>query len=330
MFPNWYYNPQGSVNLQGGSPQLQGGGSSAGQSLQGSSPTLQVSSGTGQRLQPAISPNNVSSAGSQGQVLGATTQVSAGADPAAQAAAAAAAANAAKAAALRGQITNIANTIKDIFNSRYGQVDQSAAEQTGVLNNRFATESGDITQQVEGENQKLGAAHAAGGSFDSSYRGNNVDTVTKAGDAQIRDLGTELNENLSKIGGWVSSQKAGFDSQKGGIDSVLAHLAESTDPGELTQIRNSLEGRIAELRAGNADNNTMAQNKGALEAIAPSAQRAQKLATTLSQIVGGNADPTQKSAIAARLIQSAGLTPQEQEALMTSFQGDLKKQQVPA
>lgn len=312
MFPSYM--------LQGGSPTLQGG--STGGSLQGSSPTLQ---GSSPNLQPTVDPMSIPISG--GTTLGATTQSTAVSapqvDPAVLAAQQKAAEDAARAGVLRGEITNIANSIKDIFNSRYGQVDASAGEQSGKLNDRFATESGDITQQVEGENQKLGAAHAAGGSFDSSYRGNNVDTVTQAGGNQIRDLGTELQDNISKIAAWVATQKTGFDAEKGGIDSILAHLGEETNPDNLSTIRGSLDQRIASLKAGNADNNTSAQNAGALNSIAPTSTRAQQLKTTLSQIVAGNADATTKSTIGARLIQSAGLSPEEQQALLTTFQGEL-------
>ncbi len=310
MFPGYM--------LQGGSPQLQGGG---GQSLQGSSVQLQ---GSSPNLQPAVNPMNYDSLGGGGTAtLGATTSVAPAIDPAVAAAQAKAAQDAARAGQLRGEITNIANSIKDIFNSRYGQVDNSAGEQSGKLNDRFGTESGDVVQQVEGENQKLGAAHAAGGSFDSSYRGNNVDTVTKAGGNQIRDLGTELQDNISKIAAWVATQKTGFDAEKGGIDAILAHLGEETNPDNLSSIRGSLDQRIATLKAGSADNNTSAQNAGALNNIAPTSARAQKLKTTLSQIVAGNADSTQKATIGARLIQSAGLSPEEQQALLSTFQGEL-------
>lgn len=314
MFPDWYYSPQGSVNLQGSGPQLQGSGSS-GVSLQGSAPKLQ---GSSPKLQVTANPMDFADPESNTNVLGANTSV----DPA-QAAAAQAAADAAKASRLRGQITDIANAIKDIFNSRYGQVDKSAAEQSGKLNDRFATESGDITQQVEGENQKLGAAHAASGSFDSSYRGNNVDTVTHAGENQIRDLGTELQDNIAKIAAWVSQQKAGFDANKGGINAILSHLDEETDPSNLSQIRGSLEQRIADLKAGNADNNTTAENAQALNKIAPTSVRAQQLKTTLSQIVAGNADASQKATIGARLIESAGLSGDEKKALLDGLNADI-------
>lgn len=312
----WYYNPQVTgASLQGGS----------GASLQGSAPSLQTTSNPqqagGSNLQVTANPMNYvdPEAGGVTNVLGANTTV----DPAQAAAAAKAAADAAKAGQLRGEITNLVNSVKDIFNQRYGQVDASAGEQSGKLNQRFATESGDITQQVEGENQKIGAAQAAAGAYDSSYRGNNVDTVTKAGENQIRDLGQELQDNIAKIAAWVSQQKAGFDANKEGMDKIATRLPDTTDLNELTSLRSQLDNRITELRAGAADNNTMSQNAASLEGIAPSSSRAVQLKTTLSQILAGNADKGQKAAIGQKLITSAGLTPEEQQALLTGFTGSL-------
>lgn len=317
MFPGYM--------LQGGSSSLLQGGSTA--PIQGSSPTIQ---GSSPNLQPTYNPQ-----GGGGATLGAsaptqglvnTAPVITAEQVAAQQAAAAEAARQAQVRSLRGDVTNIANNIKDIFNSRYGLVDAGAQEQTGKLNSRFGTESGDIATQVEGENQKLGAAHAAGGSFDSSYRGNNVDTVTHAGENQIRDLGTELQDNLAKIASWISTQKGGFDAEKSGMDSIVARLGETDDVGELTGLRSQLDSRIASLRGGQAEYNTNAQNKGALEGIAPAKQRTQQLQTTLSQIVAGNADPKMKSAIAGQLIQSAGLSPEDAQTLLSGVNSEIQKQ----
>lgn len=316
MFPGYM--------LQGGSSSLLQGGSG---SIQGSSPQLQASNGSAQRLQPTVNPQ-----GGGGLTLGASTgsqglvNTAPAVDPAAVAAAQAAAAQAAKVRSLRGEVTNIANSIKDIFNSRYGLVDAGAQEQTGKLNSRFGTEAGDVTTQVEGENQKLGAAQAASGAYDSSYRGNNQDTVTTAGQNQIRDLGTELQDNLAKIAQWVSTQKGGFEAEKSGMDSIVGRLGETEDVGELSSLRSQLDARIAQLRGGQAEYNTNAQNKGALEGIAPASQRTQQLKTTLSQIVAGNADPKMKSAIAGQLIQSAGLSPEDAQSLLSGVNSEIQKQ----
>ena len=317
MFPGYM--------LQGGSSSLLQGGSSGG-SVQGSTIPVQKTV-SGQVLQPTYNPQNGGGAtlGAQASPQGLVNTAPA-VDPAAVAAAQAAAAQAAKVRSLRGEVTNIANSIKDIFNSRYGLVDAGAAEQTGKLNSRFGTESGDISTQVEGENQKIGAAQAASGAYDSSYRGNNVDTVTKAGENQIRDLGTELQDNLAKIAQWVSTQKGGFDAEKSGMDSIVGRLGETEDVGELSSLRSQLDARIAQLRGGQAEYNTNAQNKGALEGIAPASQRTQQLKTTLSQIVAGNADPKMKTAIAGQLIQSAGLSPEDAQSLLSGVNSEIQKQ----
>lgn len=295
--------------------------------LQGSSTNLQV----GGNVQPGTSvPNTIGLdptkyTDPEPNSTPTSTSVSTQLDPAIAAAAAQAAADAARAASLRGDISGIISQIKDVFNSRYGQVDSLAGEQSGKLNERYGNESQDITRQIEGENQKIGAAHAASGTYDSSYRGNNVDTVTKAGESQIRDLGQELQDNVAKIAAWVSQQKTGFDASKSGYDAVMAHLAEEKDPGRLADLRATIESKLADERGKGADYNTAGQNAQALAAIAPSSTRAVQLKTTLSQIISGNADPSQKSAIGQSLITNSGLDPNDQQQLLLAFHSDLDK-----
>lgn len=237
--------------------------------------------------------------------------------------AAKAAADAAKAASLRGEITNIVNTIKGIFDSRYGSADKAAAEQSSKLDTRFGQESQDVAGQVTDQSNTAGASFAGRGTRDSSDYGNTVDTIKKGGEKQIRDLGQELADNKAKIGSWVAGQKASYDAQKGGLDSVLAHLAESTDPAELTSLRNTLDSRIAELQADSTANNTQEQNISALQSIAPTTARSVQLQTTLASIVGGSADPGLKASIGQALIQNSGLSADEQQKMAMAFQSDL-------
>jgi hypothetical protein len=321
----------GNYNPQGGASPL----------LQGSSPTLQASNTSGLQVQPAaqqtlqqtVAPaynQTLSQPAGVRNTAGVSSAVSPAVDPnaAANAAAAAkAAADAAQASALRDQITGLVNTVKDIFNSRYGQVDASSADQVGKLNARFGNESSDLTRQITDQNNTAGAAFAGRGTRDSSDYGNSVDTITHAGESQIRDLGTELQDNVGKVGAWASGQKASFDASKGGLDVVLSHLAETTDPNQLATIRNQIDSQIATLHGQAADNNTTPQNIAALDSIAPTNARVQQLKTTLSQIVGGSADPGQKAAIGHALISNAGLTPDEQQKLATAFTVDLQTPQ---
>jgi len=305
--------PVSGSSLQGGSP-----------SLQGSSPTLQA--GTSQLQGGAINiqgsnvnPQNLIDPTANGQVQGASTVV----DPAAAQAAAAAAAQAAQVAQLKGQIGDLVNTVKGIYDGRYGQVDSSAAEQAGKLNDRFGKESASLTSQIGDQNQQAGAAYAGNGTYDSSYRGNSQDTITKAGNQQIDTLGQDLHDNLATVAQWVNSQKAGFDAGKGSADTIVQRLASETDPNSLISLRNQIDNQIATLQGQSADNNTSAQNRSALETIAPSTARATQLKTTLSSILGGNADATTKAAIGSQLIASADLTPTDQSKLLQAFHTDL-------
>ncbi|MCB1711285.1 MAG: hypothetical protein KDH96_02030 [Candidatus Riesia sp.] len=306
----WNYSPMGTTAPTTYNPQS------------GAAPTTQPNANLVQQTGQVQTTANPQQYVDPTATLGASTSV-ASVDPAQAAAAAQAAADAAKAAQLRTNITDLVNQVKDLFNARYGQVANSAGEQIGKLNDRYATESGQLTDQISSENDKIGAASAASGVFDSSYRGNNVDTVTKAGQSQIQGLGTELQDNIAKIAQWVASQNQSFDAGKSAYDKTVSRLPETTDLKELTQLRNEIESRITELTAGNADNNTAAQNAQSLNNIAPTSSRAVQLKTTLSQIIAGNADAGQKSAIAEKLITSSGLSPEETQALLNGFKNDL-------
>lgn len=311
----WYYSPTSSSGtyLQNSGSYLQGG--SGVQSTGSVQSTGQVQSPTSPMQ--FVDPEDTSLA----------VQTQPALDPAAQAAAAEAARQAAIAQELRGSVTNLVNSVKSLFDARYGMVDAAAGEQATNLNTRYAGEVKNIGDQVNTENQKIGAAHSAAGTYDSSYRGNNVDTVTKAGNAQIGELGTELKDNLSKVGGWAAQQKAGFNSEKGSMDLILSRLAETTDVNELTSLRNSIESKLQELNAGQAEYATNKQNLATLETVAPSSARAQQLKTTLSQILTGNASAQQKSAIANTIVTNAGLTEEEQQALLNGFSNSLSQEE---
>lgn len=306
-----------TYTLQGGLPELQGGNT---QLVQDASRQLQSSNSAAQTLQPNVSPMGATVAG----VADTPTQNlnldnAGGIDPLATQRAA----DAAKAAQLRGNITNLIQQVKDVFNSRYGSVDAAAADASGRRNEQYNTESGDIASQAADAQQGVGAAAASAGTYDSSYRANNQDTVARESASQIRDLGTELQSDLGKIGGLAANQKGGFDASKGALDIIASRLAESTDPAELTTLRSQLEQRIQELQAGGSEYNTQQQNLTSLNSIVPTNPRAVQLKTTLGKIIASASDQNLKASLGTRVIQGSGLPPEEQQKLMQAFQGDL-------
>lgn len=310
--------------IQAGSPldasALQGTAapSSGTSTPQTSSPSLSVqpasTSGAG-IIQPTTNPAGYIDPTQNSAVLGASTSV----DPNA----AANAAQDAQASQLRSQITDLANQIKQIYNGRYGQVDNSASEQVGKLNDRFGKESGSLEQQIGQQNEDTGAAFAGNGTYDSSYRGNAQDRITQAGDQQVGALGDELKNNIATIAQWVAQQKAGFDAGKNSMDTIISSLASETNPTNLINLRNQVDAQIAQLQGQGADNNPESQNMSALEQIAPSTPRAQQLQVTLNSILNGNVSPTTKAALGSQLIASADIPAEDQSKLLQAFHASI-------
>lgn len=314
MFPSWTSATGSNFNPQAApTPQLQAAPTPQ---LQGSPLTVQ---GSSPNIQPTINPNTLVDPTANAPIPTPALSPTAVSTPAVTVDP-----NIARSAALRDQITQLVNSVKDIFNSRYGQVDKSAVEQEGKLNTRFGNESTDLAHQITNENDKIGASYAGRGGYDSSYRGNAEDAVTHAGQSQTRDLGTELSDNIAKIAAWVAQQKTGYDASKASADTTLTRANDpNTTVNGLDSLRNNLDTQIATLQSKGADNNTAAENSSALEAIAPSSPRGVQLKTTLSQILAGNANVTQKAAIGHQLITSANLSPEDQQKLAQAFQAGL-------
>jgi len=284
--------------------------------------TTPVQGGSGAALlQPTVAPSygqTLSQPGAKNTALvssGVSTPVSGGNTQAA--------ADAAQAATLRAQISGLINTVKDIYNSRYGVIDQAAGDQEANLNNRFATESGQLQDQIGQQNDQAGAAYAGNGVYDSSYRGNSQDQITKAGTQQIAGLGDELKTNLATVGQWDASQKAGIDAGKSAADQLVSQIAQETNPTNLVTLRNQIDNQIASLQGSGADNLTQPAALAQLESVAPSTPRAQQLQVTLQSILHGNADPTTKAAIGSSLIAAADIPGSDQSKLLQAFHTDL-------
>lgn len=258
-------------------------------------------------------------------VAGANTSI----DPNAAARAAAAAANARKVTGLRGDVTNLVNSIRSYFDTRYGLIDNKAAETIGKLDERFATESGDILTQAGEENTAIGSAFGARGTYDSSYRGNSQDTVTQGANRQIRDLGTGLAEDKAAVGGEVDTQKATINATKLGLDEINRRIAEINDPNELQAIKDDLDARLRDTQVGNKQYNTDAQNLGVIASLVPTNPRAQTLKTTLSKVIASSSlSGPMKMAMGARVIQSSGLPQDEQDKLTQALQQDISTNTV--
>lgn len=240
-------------------------------------------------------------------------------NPSAQAQAAASA----RAAQLRGATTSLIQQIKDLFNTRYGQVDAAARDAAKLREDQYAKDSADLVGQANDLNNQVGASAAASGTYDSSYRANNQDTISKDASNQIEALGTALTSDKATIGNEAQRQKDSFTANKASLDSIAAQIAASTDVNELTSLKATLEKKLQDLSAGGADYNTQEQNLASLKSIVPTNAQGVQLKTTLARVATSNLDPAMKMAMGQKVVMNSGLSPDEQQKLLQAFQGDV-------
>jgi len=311
------------------------------QLLQGAGPTSFGSTSTSQYLQPAA-PTNLPNAnnlqvtgnpmdyqqfsGGQTGTPGATTTQRAPYDPNAAAAAAEAARKAEEAARrqqLQGGIKKLIGDTLGIYDSLYGDVRGAAQSQRQLLDQRFDRETGSLTDQFNQELPKIGRAYAGRGAFDSSYRIDAEAGAQKGFENQITDLSEQRKADAARVGQGVAEQEAQFGAQQGLLNTMLGRIDETTDVNELTQLRNELDRKMAELTAGRASNMSRDAYTQKFNQLAPAADRLSGLQTTLSQIINGQAPGPLKRAVAQQIIGSAGLPKEQEDQLLAQINSQI-------
>lgn len=270
-------------------------------------------------------PRTASATGGTGAVLGAATggataplsnRSVGAADPQAAAQAQAEAANRARIASLRGDVSRVIGSIKQVFDQIYGDANAAAASQNVDLTKGYEATVGDINGELSQGLPKIGAAHSAAGTFDSSYRTNNEDSLRSDAESQIQAAGRDLESDKTKVGSWLASQQANVGAQKSGLDTVLSRIAESEDEAELAQLRNTLDERLTNVRASKADVQTNQSYLKTLSSATPGSQRVAAVQGTLAKIIGGSAAPALKKQVAGAFIANSGLEESEKQQLI--------------
>ena len=140
---------------------------------------------------------------------------------------------------------------------------------------------------------------------------------------QTTDLSEQRKADAARIGQGVSEQEAQFGAQQGLLNTMLGRIDETTDVNELTQLRNELDRKMAELTAGRASNMSREAYNQRFNQIAPAADRLSGLQTTLSQIISGQAPGPLKRAVAQQIIGSAGLPKEQEDQLLAQINSQI-------
>lgn len=305
-------NPQsGTYNPQSGA----GGGIS----LQGSSP----------QLQPTFNPQQAAGIplyNGGGQTLGATTDTGSGYVPYDAAAAQAAADKAQKVAQanqLKGSINGIINNVKGVYDAIYGDLNVVGADKASQVQQRYNNENTALVDQFSTEFPSIGNAYAGRGAYDSSYRQDAEAGATRQFNNMQNDLVTGRNQDLSKVGEYVAGQRAQVGADRSSLDNMAAMIANSEDPAELQQIQQQISDKLGQVTASRAGLQSQDAYRATADQLVSTADRSGALKQTLGNIISGAAPSALKRSVAGKLIQSSGLSPDEQAMLVSDFEKQL-------
>lgn len=320
-----WYNPATWTpidRLQGQSSDKGGGGGGGGGGW-GTNPDIRTAAnaldtfiapyvGQGSVVQPAYTPPTTSGSGAARN----STSAVGYADPVAAAKAAQEAADAARRAELKGQATGLLQNLIGAYDSLFGSVQNAAKSQNQLLDKRYNQEVTGLTDQFNQELPKVGRAYASRGTYDSSYRGDAENQATTGFNNQIQDIGTQREADAAKIGQFVAEKQGMVNAEKGLLAKMLGDLPNVNDLNELTQLKQSIDRKIADVQTAQAGTQSQEAYNAKLNEIAPAADRLGSLQATLTNIVNGAAPGPLKRAVAEQIIGSSGLTKEQQDQLL--------------
>jgi hypothetical protein len=218
---------------------------------------------------------------------------------------------------IRGHITNLVGSLDGIYKSIYGGIDKGGTEAATRLQDRYAKETGALTDTFNQELPKIGNSYAARGLYDSSYRMNGEEAAASGFNKQVGDLGDQLKLDQQTIGNQTAQNKAKYTADQEGYQALLTRLATVTDLTELRSLQNEIEAAQRTLTADNVKFQDAEQNKASYEKIAPTGDRSGTLTTTLSNVINSNAPRQLKIKTAETIIGSSGLSDKDKNTLLT-------------
>ena len=230
---------------------------------------------------------------------------------------------AAQRSSLQKGIQKLVGDAMGVYDSLYGNLNTAAASQRQALESRFSRETGALGEQFTQEIPRIGQAYAARGAYNSSWRGGAESRAKKAFEGQLAGLGEQQKAEMGKIGQEVATREAEFGAGQAALNRALALVPQTTDITELTNLQTEIQKQIDNLRTQQAGLQSQEAFVQRFQQLAPASDRMAQLSRTLSTIIQGEAPVPLKQSVAAQIIGSSGLTPEEQQQALTNFNAQL-------
>lgn len=225
----------------------------------------------------------------------------------------------AQANALKSGLTGLVNNIKGVYDAMYGDVNVVAADKNANILESYNTDVSGLTSQFADEFPAIGRAYSARNTYDSSYRMDSEGRATKGFERTVEGRGRDRDQDMAAAGQWVAQQQGQIGAEKGLQDTIIKQIQASSNPDELTQLRNTLDAKLAQLNADRAGLRSKASYLDTLNKAVPAGSRLAGLRTNLTNVIQSQVPTALKRQIGVELIQGAGLTPEEAQAALSEF-----------
>lgn len=220
-------------------------------------------------------------------------------------------------------ISKLTGDLLNVYDLLFGNLQTAGASQRQALEEKYGKEKQSLGEQFAQEIPRIGQAYAARGAYSSSWRGRAEQTAQERFNKELAGLGEEYKTAGQKIGQEVLTKEAEFKAGQQNVRDLMARLPGITDINELTTLQTEIQNKINELQASAAGLQSRESFMQRFEQLAPSNQRTAQIRQTLSTIIQGEAPTQLKQSVAAQIIGSSGLSPEEQQALLNEVNTQL-------
>lgn len=220
---------------------------------------------------------------------------------------------------LRSQIQGKFNALNDVFSSLYGDIDNVVKDRVNQLNQNYDTQIGDVNKAYSKGAEQQANMYGARGLGSSSYATNAQQDLTDTYNQQLNDLNSGRQNNLSQLGQYAASTKAGFDTSKNAFGDAMSHLGDYSGDA-LSSLLGQINSALTSAQQQRAGLGTNQQFIEGLNKITPVQQSfTNQLASKLQNLITSSAPVYAKKQIAQGLIRQANLNDQNAQSYWNDY-----------
>lgn len=230
---------------------------------------------------------------------------------------------------IRGSVRDVIDSIYEVYNNIYSDVDAVGKSKAVQINDRFGRESRGLTEEFNEQFPRIGSSYAARGAGSSSYRQRAEGSAINSYGRAVDELSLERDDNLATVGEFVSTEQAQIKADQEKLGVIATRIAESEDPDELMALKTEYQNLKADLTAKRAGLQSRDAYTAQANTLVSTEDRTATLRQGLGTIIAGAAPTMLKKQVGQTLITQSGLSAEEQQMLMSWFNGEVDKTVTP-